>query len=85
MKWYTLSAQQGNADAQYSLGTLYQNGHGVLQDNARAYMWFNISASTGHKIASKVKEIFAQQMTTSQIEHAQKLAQECVAKNYKGC
>ena len=85
MKWYTLAAEQGNADAQYSLGTMYQKGHGVLQDHARAYMWFNLSLSRGHDVAFKVRDIVAEQMTPSQREQAQQLSEECVAKNYKGC
>ena len=31
------------------------------------------------------RDIIAKQMTPSQIAEAQKLARECVAKDYKGC
>jgi hypothetical protein len=40
-------AEQGNANAQYNLGVLYDNGLGVPQDKVRAYMWFTLSASQG--------------------------------------
>ena len=85
MKWYTLAAEQGNALAQFNLDVIYHKGHGVLQDHARAYMWFNLSVSTGHEVAFKVRDIVAEQMTPSEIEQAQKLAEECIAKNYNGC
>ena len=48
-------------------------------------MWYNISASNGDEVGGKNRDIIAKQMTPSQIEKAQDLARECVAKNYKGC
>ena len=84
-KWYTLSAEQGDAYAQYNLGVMYENGKGVLQDYVKAHMWYNIGASNGYDSGGKNRDIIAKQMTPSQIEEAQKLARECVAKNYKGC
>ena len=48
-------------------------------------MWWNIAASNGQKSAGKNRQIVAKNMTLSQIEKAQDLARECVAKNYKGC
>ena len=85
VKWYTLSAEQGIADAQSNLGYMYSNGKGVPQDYVRAHMWYNISASNGDEVGGKNRDIIAKQMTPSQIEKAQDLARECVAKNYKGC
>jgi TPR repeat protein len=63
----------------------YDKGHGVPQDYVYAHMWFNIAASSGHEKASKNRDIVAKRMTPSQIQEAQTLARECVAKNYKGC
>jgi hypothetical protein len=34
-------AEQGDANAQYNLGTFYDNGLGVPLDKVRAYMWFS--------------------------------------------
>ena len=39
----------------------------------------------GDENGRKKRDIIAKQMTPSQIEKAQELARECVAKNYKGC
>ena len=33
-------ADQGNADAQYNLGVLYEKGQGVPQDYAEAVKWY---------------------------------------------
>ena len=84
-KWYTLAAEQGDASAQNNLGVMYYNGKGVTQDNIYAHMWFNIASSNGSGNASENRDILAQKMTKEQIVEAQKLARECVAKNYKGC
>jgi hypothetical protein len=48
-------------------------------------MWSNIAASNGNETAKEYRDIIAKQMTPSQISEAQKLARECVAKDYKGC
>ena len=86
VKWYSLAAEQGHAFAQYNLGVSYTNGEGVIQDNVYAHMWFNIAASSGDsENASGNRDIIAGKMTTAQISEAQKLARECVRKEYKGC
>ena len=86
VKWYRLAAKQGDAIAQSNLGTMYNNGQGVPKDYVRAHMWFNIAAKYGNnKNASGNRDIVAKQMTTFQLETAQRLARECVRKKYKGC
>jgi TPR repeat protein len=85
IKWHTLAAEQGYADAQHYLGLMYQNGRGFLQDNAYSHMWFNIASSNGNSQATENRDIIAERMTKGQIAEAQKLARECVAKDYKDC
>jgi TPR repeat protein len=85
VKWYTLAVEQGDGDAQLTLGLMYSNGEGVIQDYIRAHMWANIAASQGNELGMENRDIIAKQMTSSQIAEAQKLAGECVAKNYKDC
>ncbi|MCW5745479.1 MAG: sel1 repeat family protein [Alphaproteobacteria bacterium] len=41
-------AEQGDADAQYHLGLLHQNGQGVPRDAAQAAGWFRKAALQGH-------------------------------------
>ncbi len=85
VRLYRLCAEQGSADAQTNMGRMYSQGHGVLQDYVLAHMWFNLAASNGHETAIKNRDIMASLMTASQIEKAQDLARECVAKDCKGC
>ena len=42
--WYTRSAEQGNARAQFKLGLMYANGKGVEQDDTQAVYWYEKSA-----------------------------------------
>ena len=46
-EWKPL-AEQGSADAQYNLGVMYDNGHGVLQDYAEAARLYRLAAEQGH-------------------------------------
>ena len=50
-----------------------------------AHMWGNIAAMNGNELGGKLRDDFEKQMTPADISAAQKLARECVAKNYKGC
>ena len=47
MRWYRLAAEQGLASAQYNLGVMYDNGAGVLKDNAEAARWYRLAAEQG--------------------------------------
>ena len=38
IKWYTIAAEQGFADAQYALGLMYIRGTGVNQDIKGVYV-----------------------------------------------
>ncbi len=42
------AAEQGDADAQYSLGLIYANGQGVPRDHAEAAKWYRKAAEQGH-------------------------------------
>jgi len=85
VKWYRKAAEQGQVFAQFNLGGMYGTGQGVIHDKVYAHMWWNIAASTGDTRATKNRDIVAKQMTSSQIAEAQKLARECVQKQFKGC
>ena len=83
VKWYKLAAEQGIASAQCNLGVMYRDEQGVTQDNVYAHMWLNIAASSGQEKASRTRDIIDKRMTD--ISAAQKLAEECIRKKYKGC
>ena len=86
MKWYRKAAEQGSTSAQYKLGAMYSRGDGPLQDYVRAQMWFILATNKGGDEKIKmVRDLMAKQMTPVQIAEAQKMARECVKKNYKNC
>ena len=78
-------AKQGYAPAQNNLARMYYLGTGVPVDYVYSYMWSNIAASSGNYIGVLTRDDVAKKMTPSQLEKAQDLARECVAKKYKGC
>ena len=45
--WYTRSAEQGDALAQYNLAVMYYEGRGVAQDMEASFAWFKRSAEQG--------------------------------------
>ena len=85
VKWFRLATEQGDATAQYNLGVVYANGRGVIQDLVIAHMWLNIAASNGYEDAKTNRDIAESMMTQEQIVKAEKLARECIEKNYKDC
>ena len=51
VRLYRLSAEQGDAFAQYNLGVMYDNGQGVPQDYKEAVKWYRLSAEQGRASA----------------------------------
>ena len=85
VKWYRLATEKGFHSAQFNLGRMYYYGEGVTQDIVVAHMWINIAGSIGHAFAKDERDFIAKEMTSDQIAKAQKLARECIKKNYKDC
>ena len=48
VKWYRLAADQGNADAQYALATMYDTGDGLPKDVVQAVKWYRLAADQGN-------------------------------------
>ena len=51
LKHFKLLAEEGDAAAQNNLGSMYDQGRGVLQDYAEAIKWFHLAAKRGHALA----------------------------------
>jgi hypothetical protein len=43
-QWYRRAAEQGNARAQFNLGTLYEQGQGVPADKLEALNWYRLAS-----------------------------------------
>jgi|GEM_PF-7057469 len=51
LKCYRLAAEQGDSEAQFSLGLIYSLGKGVEKDKAEAAKWLRLAAEQGHAYA----------------------------------
>ncbi len=48
MKEWRPLAEQGNVNAQYNLGFMYDKGKGVPKDDAEAAKWYRLAADQGN-------------------------------------
>ena len=72
-------ADQGNAEAQYKVGEMYEVGKGVPKDNARAREWLEKAANQGHRKAAYrllLLDIKTQGMTTKRAELVSEIEKE---------
>ena len=83
-KWYGKAADQGDYMSQLIIGDMYIRGVGVIQDKVLAHMWFNIATLEGTRTAREKMDRIAKEMSPSQIEKAQDMAREWVAKHPPG-
>jgi TPR repeat protein len=51
VRWFRAAAEQGNAEAQCSLGWCYANGEGVPRDEVEAVRWYRLAAEQGQPSA----------------------------------
>ena len=70
----SLSAEQGNAESQYSLGLRYYHGEGVPQEYVLAHLWWGICGFSGDKDCVKSRNLVEERMSKQQIEEAQEMA-----------
>ena len=69
-------AAKGDAKAQYAAGILYQQGHGVLQDNALAWFWFTKAEQGGHPRAVQARFQLESVMSPEELEQGRKYLSE---------
>ena len=48
------AAEQGDAEAQFNLGLMYEQGQGIPQDYAEALRWYRLAAGQGYAAAQSV-------------------------------
>ncbi len=61
-------ALQGDAEGQYRVGEMHENGIGTARDPAMAYLWYNKSAKQGHPKAREKLAILEKNRTDNQEE-----------------
>ena len=69
-------AEEGNAEAQHTIGLMYYNGRGVPKDYVMAYMWYYLAETQGSEEAIINRSIVVKEMTPEQIAEAERLSRE---------
>ena len=80
VRGYRKAAEQGYADAQYLLGVMHRDGHGVIKDVVEAHAWFNVASAQGFELAKTNLVKTKGKLTKDQIAEATKLAREYIEK-----
>jgi len=58
-EWYKKAAEQGEPNAQYTLGVCYEQGDGVgKKDHAKAVFWLTKAAAQGNQEAREAVKKF---------------------------
>jgi TPR repeat protein len=73
------AADQGNADAQYELGILYEFGYHFPDHKSSAYIWYSRAAEQGSTLAAKRRDALKGQLSASEIERTQAMAKSQTA------
>lgn len=68
------AANAGDAQSQYRLGKLYEEGLGVPQNFVEAHRWYNLAAAQGDADARAARDAIAGKMTAEELAQARKLA-----------
>ena len=76
-----MSADQGLAIAQYSVGQMYALGEGVTQNLVEAYAWYSVAATGGYKSGVQNRDTVASKLTPEQLLEGQKRATELFEKH----
>ena len=76
LKWLTLAAKQGLADAQYNLGLMYASGTGIPADFVSAYLWWAVAVEYGSQEAREKLFFLEQLMSKADVGRARTLAGE---------
>lgn len=84
LKWLLVPAGHGDTTAmlmlgeRYEIGELFEDetGQSLEKDLRQAYMWYNIAAALGSKVALQKRQKLADTMLYGQLEAAQKMARE---------
>ena len=90
-----MAAAQADVQSQAYLGEMYEMGTGLLQDNLRSHMWYNIAAANYKEnltslfdwraVAENYRNLIARRMTPEDLSKAQAMARECMSSKYKEC
>lgn len=65
------AAEQGQVDAQYELGVLYEFGYNYPEHAIDAYVWYSRAAEQGNAAAAKRRDLLKARLSAAELERAQ--------------
>ena len=74
--YLTSAAKMGCAEAQFSLGFLYEKGIGICGDVLCAYRWYYFAAAKGHNEAKIKRDELKKKMPLTQIDKIKRMAEK---------
>lgn len=83
--WFTKAAETGLPDSMFFLAHMHMNGEFLAQDPVKAYMWGYLAQQLGNNNGELLLMQIAETITANDIFRAEGMANECRAKEFKGC
>ena len=84
-KWLLKSSEEGNLNSIRLISTMYALGNGIKKNFVRSYMWAKIGADNNDQNSKVLLDGLLKEMSSSEIDKANKLVRECNNKEFKGC
>ncbi len=75
-------ADDGDADAQFALWSLYRAEEGILHDGAEACKWCLLAAAQGQEQAISIRDQFPKLATQQEIAEGQRRASQFVVREF---
>lgn len=75
LKWLSMAANNGDAEAQYFLGIAYFRNNGFPRDNVQALRWLYKASQQGYPKAKVALQYLESQMSSDVIAEAKRKAQ----------
>ena len=75
-QWYLKAAEQGNIQAQFFSGRLYEKGQGVPQDDVTALSFYILASARGDARATNERDRLTVWLSPDQVAEAQRRARE---------
>jgi hypothetical protein len=83
--WFSKSAKQGYANAQFMYAFMIQSGEGGKSDPPKAMVWALLAEKNGKKDTVAITVPASMTMTELEITTAEKIANDCFQSNYQNC
>lgn len=75
--WFEIAAKNNYPQAQYNMGILWYTGNGVPAiDFVKAYAWFNLADSSGHRSGGVAKKFLETTLSEDELKKAQQFSTE---------